>query len=336
MKPRLQNLQNKKILAEILDSSLLEIGEIICNKDKFYRIKETPKTDGTMRALQVPRKKLLKIHKLIRKDLKKLPFPDYLHSGIKKKSSLSNAEAHLKSTGCLTLDIREFFPSCKKSAVKKFLMTELNQASDVADYLSEVVTVNDHIPTGSTISQMMAFFAAKKTFDEISRYATNRGLTLTVYVDDITISSNHGAVPAYVKVDIRRILAEANLLIKNKKTRLYGAQDPKRVTGVIIKDGKKEAPRELRRKLFSEIRIHEKDIKTLTPKEILRALGLLRAIRRIEGDTHPQLYHALKKFEVSSQKQVQQNNAQKKSRKTKVTSKKITLASPVFGKAADQ
>lgn len=312
MKPRLQNLKNKKILAELLNISILEIQKIIENKEKYYRIKEIKKSDGSPRPLQVPKKELLSIHRIIRKDLLKLSYPEYLHSGLKKRCSVSNADQHLNSHGCLTIDIRTFFPSCKRKAVKDFLIKQLNQSPDIAEIISQIVTYNEHVPTGSTISQIMAFLAAKDVFDELSRYAKNRDLTLTIYVDDITISSLNGPIAPHVKVDVRRILKKKNLGIKNKKTRLYSSQEAKRITGVIVKESFKKAPYNLREKLFSEVLpLAQGDLQKLSPQNTLRSLGLLRAIRRIEGlKVHSQLYHELKQFEVSAQKQVKNQREQ--------------------------
>lgn len=317
MKPRLQNLKNKKILAEILEVPLSEISTILANKNHYYRIKEIPKPDGNVRHLQIPRKSLLPIHARIRRDLMKLVFPDYLHSGVRKRCSITNATQHLDALGCITIDIQSFFPSCKKIAVKNFFQNSMNQSPDIASLMAELVTYEDHVPTGSTLSQMIAYLASRNVFDELARYANNRNLKLTVYVDDITISAKTGEVDPQVKVDVRRILKKLDFKIKNKKTRHYSANDFKRITGVMVHNNSKISPRNLRKKLFKDcLQPVEKDLTKLTSQGVLKSLGLIRAIRRIEGpETHPQLYHSLKKFEKNAQLQIKaQKEQQRRSR----------------------
>ena len=48
--------------------------------------------------------------------------------------------------------------------------------------------MNGHLPTGSPISQSVAFFSNLTVFNNISTYSKSRNIEFSVYVDDLTFS----------------------------------------------------------------------------------------------------------------------------------------------------
>lgn len=139
----------------------------------------------------------LKLHKRINKllNISKETAPAYLKSGIKGTSYLKNALLHQGQTYFLLLDIRKFYPSITKQKIKSSLIRTYKQSSDVAEFISNLTTVDQQqstlraLPTGSPLSQNMAFFINRKMFDELFELANTYSIKMSVYVDDISFSS---------------------------------------------------------------------------------------------------------------------------------------------------
>lgn len=92
--------------------------------------------------------------------------------------------------------------------------------------------MDDHLPTGSCVSQVLAFYAHKQMFDDISDASSNDGLTMTCYVDDITISGDKASGKTLHAVRTR--IKQRGLASHKKKEKIYLENRPKLVTGVII------------------------------------------------------------------------------------------------------
>ncbi len=139
----------------------------------------------------------LKLHKRINKllNINIKTAPVYLQSGVKEKSYLKNVEVHRKNNFFLLIDIRNFYPSITKKIIKTSLIQQYKQSSDVAEFLSNAITVKQlkskqrALPIGSPLSQNMAYFINKHMFDKLFQLANNYGITISVYVDDVSFSS---------------------------------------------------------------------------------------------------------------------------------------------------
>ena len=87
----LYNLKSKNKLAKLLNISLKDLKVI--QGDEHYSCFVV--SGG--RSIQHPLDDLYKVHKFINKLLSRIELPDYLHSGRKKRSSITNAQSHLFS-----------------------------------------------------------------------------------------------------------------------------------------------------------------------------------------------------------------------------------------------
>jgi hypothetical protein len=103
-------------------------------------------------------------------------------------------------------------------------------APDAAGLLTRLLTVHNHVPTGSCVSQVIAFYGNYVMFEEIAALCATRGLILTVYVDDISVSGP-GADNRLVK-KIGSIITKHGL--EYHKVKRFAADQPKIVTGVVV------------------------------------------------------------------------------------------------------
>lgn len=231
-------LSNKKRLADLLSSTPQELKSLVGpgNYRCFTQIK-----NGKSRLIQEPLPKLDMIHTRVASLLCRIETTDGLHSGKKGKSNISNARAHLGlGKNVITADIKTFFPSTSRQNVFDFFYRSMHCAPDVADLLSKVLTYDDHVPTGSRISMPLAYFANKKMFTEIESAAGKYGAKMTIYVDDLTFSGV--MLQKNFIYQLETIAKKYGHKIHPAKTRFYGANEVKLITGAAIK-GNEIAPR---------------------------------------------------------------------------------------------
>lgn len=162
--------------------------------------------------------------------LARIDTPPYLHSAKKGRSYISNAAAHSVEGGCVKIDVRRFYPSARAQAVYHFFRDRMACEGDVAGMLAKLLTVDGHLPTGSSASPIASYFAYEDLFHELSVLAEACGCKMTVYVDDI-VFTGAGAT--------RRLLFEARKAIGKRhlhghKTKLFRPGQPRIVTGVAV------------------------------------------------------------------------------------------------------
>jgi len=78
----------------------------------------------------------------------------------------------------------------------------------------------------------IAFYAHKQVFDQIDRRMQARGITMTLYVDDLTFSGNR--LQLLHLCFVKKSVLAAGLFCH--KTRYFGPHQPKPVTGAIVRD----------------------------------------------------------------------------------------------------
>lgn len=245
----LYKLHSKKKLAEILGVPLNTLQ--LCKSDSYYSCFDLEQKNK-IRSIQQPIDQLMLVHKRVASLLNRLIHPDYLHSGRKKHSIITNASKHLDSNKrTLTLDIENFFQSTTKIKVFQLFMLTFKQSPDVADLLSELLTFQKYVPTGSPVSMSLAFWANKNLFDELDKFSKNRNVIMTVYVDDLTFTGS-GVNKNFLK-NSEKIIEKYDLKVKQSKVFLYKENKPKFITGTVVFNNKLEAEF----KQFKELRHSE-------------------------------------------------------------------------------
>lgn len=226
----LYKLSSQRKLATTLGVSLSTMRGVMKRGEKNYKFGVTE----SKRDIQIPKSQLYRIHSRINTLLSRVAPPDYLMSGVKGRSHVKNAKAHMGNVAVAKIDIKKFYPSTTKEILIRGFRKKLACSKDVAESLAEICTVNGYVPTGSPLSQSVCFFVNASMFDHLNFYAKSRGLTFTLYVDDLTFSGK--VLPKdlldYVK---NHIFNTAGYRCHKCKT--YGASTDKVITGVVVKAG---------------------------------------------------------------------------------------------------
>lgn len=190
------------------------------------------------RAIQDPRGDTEKIHYRIYELLDRVSRPDFLHSATRGRSITTNARAHAGRGSCVTTDMKDCYGSTTTQHVARFFERDLRLAPDLAWKIARICSVNGHLPTGSCLSPLLAYWAHRETFDYIAALCAYHGVVMTLYVDDLTLSGPHASLALLHRV--KRLLASIGL--KTHKDKSFSSSAYKHITGVVVGKGAVHIP----------------------------------------------------------------------------------------------
>lgn len=249
-------LRSKRKLADLLRISQAELRRMSRSADCVYREFSVKKKDGTLRGVEDPARGLKLVQARIARQLSKIRPPDYLFCPVKGRCYVSNAAQHQGNRVVHCLDIRKYFPSTPSRRVFWFFHTVMQCERDVAATLAKLATYRGYLPTGSPLSPIMAYFAHNDVWEAIAAICVEHGYTLTVYIDDVTISAPK--IDPKVIWSVKRIIHASGLRYHKEKVFHDRAAE---ITGVIVSGKVLAAPNRQLKKiagLRSTIRGEEK------------------------------------------------------------------------------
>jgi len=263
-------------LLNLLETSKVELLQAIFKGYKCY-FKESKK--GKKRLIEEPNNTLMTLLKRLVKPLQQLPCPDYCKCGWPEQNALLNAQTHVGNFARIAMDITDFYPNTIAKYVREGLKKELNISEKALDLIINMTTYNDHLPTGSPTSTILAYIAHKELFDEIAEEMKKRGITYTQYVDDITLSAKHGITYKEVRF-IQTVLNKHGLRLKSKKTKFYNYKKAL-ITGYYLKqNGKISVPNRIGHTIIQML--ETKSIKEMDVRELKKLLGYIEYQRQVD------------------------------------------------------
>ena len=280
---RLIGIRSKQSLADTLKIDLKDLKKISADPKKHFR-EFTDNSKGKPRQCQEPRPQLKRIHTQLKVLLSFIQPPDYVYSGRKKLCYVDNARIHIGNSRMTKMDISKFYQSCRREYIYRFFVDKIKMSHDTAEILTNISTFNGHIPTGSPVSQILAFLIHQDIFDTINSYAKKNGLTFSLYVDDLCFSGNTHLINSKLSVYINSLLKTKSLKLNRKKIITYGPNKEKLITGCIIdKNENLSAPDKLKKKIFQHIRTQNGNVDKISEENIRSTFGRVQAVKQIEG-----------------------------------------------------
>ena len=319
----LYGLNSKRYLKHLLG---IENNDMM--KQDFVAKLISPYIDkkGKTRLIEPPSKELKKVQKKLKRLLGKIAIPNNVFSGIKGRSYADNALMHIGNSprNLFKIDLTAFFPTISRNTVYDFFYKDLKCSPDVSRILTNLTTIDleksnmlspdevyqflndknvscfNHLISGAPTSQIMSYLVNNKMFDEIQKISDENNITMTIYVDDVTFSSECW-IPYCFKEKVFRIIKKYGYHISKKKVKLYTKLYPKLVTGVVIdSNGKPVVKNSIRYKIISEftyLKNHPNDVNSRK-----RLKGLLIAARQVDRNIFPTIYnYAFEKLATSTQ-----------------------------------
>lgn len=237
---------SKKRLAQILNVNVRDLIRLSADDGNFEvfeldaTICEFTGTTRKARWVQNPIPDLKTVLARITKLLSRIESPDYCHGATPGRSYRSNAQVHVSAPSIATFDLKSFFSSTTSTQVFRFFHKDLQCPKDVAGLLTDLCTYKRKLPTGAPSSPVLAYWANRGLFETIDQRGKALQLTLSVYVDDITLSGN--TIPRSLTNQVDGIVNSHGHNLSRHKTKIFGPGRPKHVTGVVIADGALRVP----------------------------------------------------------------------------------------------
>ena len=321
---KLYKLQSKKVM-----KYLLAISDNNFFEQKYVASQIEPYIDKLRkpRLIEKPSEQLKAIQSKIKGLLYAIQVPDNVFSGIKGRSYSQNAQWHKGTKYVYKIDLTAFFPSITREKVYSFFKDDLKTSPDVAEFLTNITTVDidlanmqnveqineflssknvatrNHLISGAPTSQILSYMVNHKMFDEIQSLANRNNVVMTIYVDDVTFSSeNH--ISNNFKYKVHAIIKRYGYQISAHKVKSYSKCYPKLVTGAIIdKSGHLTVKNSLRYKIMSTLNELKENPNNKIARRKLR--GLIIAARQIEPNAYPSVHKLAfdKRYKVSQDHQ---------------------------------
>ena len=251
----LYKIRSRKRLAEIFFTTENKLTGIIDGENRYdtFNIK---KKDGSERQISAPNIGLKIKQKRLASLLHGLAVPEYVMAPVKGRSYVDNAASHVGQREFCLLDVANFFPSCTDKRVFWFFNTVLKCSRDVAALLTRMTTEAGCLPQGSPCSPALAYWSYCDMWDAINDIAINDGCRLTLYADDITISSDQN-ISGRAVYEIKCKLENYGLEYKiEKERRIRDKAVP--ITGCIVRGDKLLLPNR-QHKALAEVRVEMRD-----------------------------------------------------------------------------
>ncbi len=231
---------------------------------RHYKVFTIPKKSGGVREISAPVKMLKSFQNYTNVLLQALYEPTSAAMGfVPGRSVVDNAAKHIGMNYVLNIDLKDFFPSIPQARVWGALQSKaVGFNKDVANAVAglccteiefyegkPVLTTEDLpdgaktekrnvLPQGAPTSPILTNIVARNLDRQLKHLAARFGLNYTRYADDITFSSMHNVYQegGEFMAELRRIVAEQNFSINEKKTRLQKKGSRQEVTGLVVSD----------------------------------------------------------------------------------------------------
>ena len=128
--------------------------------------------------------------KILKRILEKFETPDYIYAFEKGRSIPNMAQTHVGKKIVLSFDLKDFFTSIKQYHLVQIFQA-LGFSQPPALTLSELCTYKSFVPQGALTSPKLSNIVTAMTFGpHVKAYCEAKGYDLTIYADDLTISTN--------------------------------------------------------------------------------------------------------------------------------------------------
>lgn len=289
--------------------SIMEIINVLKNKEKYYKKFKIPKKNGSYRLIQQPTGILYSLMSYLLIALKKKEptsiFASASFAFSQNKNIVDNAQLHTNKKYVINLDLKDFFNSIdfKKVCDSLIYYYNLNPASAIL--YSSIFTYRNSLPTGAPTSPFLSNLVTYKLDLAIARVCDKNDITYSRYADDLTFSTNSNIYPKKTLNQIRYLIKVYGYEINHKKFRVFQSNKRQLVTGLIVNDSvniKKEDYKLVRAMIYNwkhygyEKTNHYFRLKFNNKNLIEYLRGKLNFFKMVLGDSNPRYIYLREDF----------------------------------------
>lgn len=162
-----------------------------------------------------------------------LSLPKEMVGGVQGKSVKDSAMFHTRKEMVVTLDLRDCFPNINNKKIYSVWFSTLKLGRKNSALLTQLTSFQTRLPQGAPTSLALCNLALLPLFNEIKIFCEPNSISVTFYVDDITLSGKHDIVLKSMN-KIIQIIQKHGYAIKNKKIRKMPASQKQKVNGVLV------------------------------------------------------------------------------------------------------
>jgi len=285
--PRLETLQDLSNATHLSLGLLYKLSKLSCC---YYRVYSIPKPSGGSRTIAEPAKSMKAVQSWILVNiLRDLTLPPQAMGFRRGRNILRNAQAHEKNKYLLSLDIDNFFPSIKYNMVYT-VFRSLGYNKHICHVLTSLCTFNSSLPQGGVTSPALSNLVCIKMDHRISGYCGPRNIVYTRYADDMVFSSMNANRLVGLYSAVKGIIENECFKLNNKKTRYMGPKRRRKVTGLVIGNGKagigRQEERRIRASIYSLI---VKSKGTIDTEAVTRLRGYFCYIKSVDSERQNRL-----------------------------------------------
>lgn len=163
----------------------------------------------------------------------------------KGKSVYDNAKIHEGNKYVFNIDLKDFYPSCKRDLVRKYISFLFNGAlnkSELIETFLDIILIDDGLFIGNPISGCLANTILSKPVNYLKNMCKKYDMEFSVYADDMSFSSNKFISEDFVKGMFNRAFTTYNMdsyfsLNEDKSIGYTGCN--RKITGLSINDSNK-------------------------------------------------------------------------------------------------
>lgn len=203
-----------------------------------------PKKDGGERIIEAPGPELKRVLGYLNRYLQSAYFFEKSSAaygfiaGVKndddRRNVVTNARKHIGKKYLLNMDLTDFFHAVTKEKVARiFAANPFHFKRDLHELLTDLTTYQGRLPMGTPTSPVLSNFACRDLDDQLQQISADLGWVYTRYADDMSFSSN-APIDANAIDLIRTTIRKDGFEVNERKKKLFGPDDPKIVTGLLV------------------------------------------------------------------------------------------------------
>lgn len=180
-------------------------------------------------------------YRILTRLLEPIEVPDYVFAFERGRSVPVMAQIHVGMPLVISLDLKDFFPSIKQWMLHA-LFQGLGASTEAARTLSEVCTYGAFVPQGALTSPKLSNIISATTFGPtLKKYCDDRGYNLSIYADDVTISTPRDLIAEEGQEAVTQIIefvtatvGHYGFRVNKKKTKVMRRSQRQYVCGAVV------------------------------------------------------------------------------------------------------
>ncbi|NMC34740.1 MAG: RNA-directed DNA polymerase [Veillonellaceae bacterium] len=219
-------------IKQITQECVATLESILKNKSALYYEFKIPKKSGESRVITPSKPPLKNIQHRINKYFARKQFPACVHGYVRNRNVLTNAQSHVGKKWVITIDLKDFFPSCDTIKISQAFLNIFSNDQTI-NLLTELVTFNNQLPQGTPTSPIISNLVLHNLDQEFVRLSKKHGFTYTRYADDLTLSTNGKNPHDFLKA-FTDIITSNGFKINPDKLKVMPCSARQIVTGFVV------------------------------------------------------------------------------------------------------